>query len=457
MKRTTIIIAALCAALALGSCKNSFTPAAIDASVSGAQTSAIVGAAAATPGTSPVLSVISGALLPQTARSLVLQVTNAALLSTADRTAFASAIALYPLTNTAAADGAYTRGTAITLGTPDYLISGTTTTMTYTIDLSAAGMSNLLELVVAGDKVTLGGAKALDTDGDTVVGEAGDDDFISYVTVTGGAATTGNQRAPQTGLAFAGTYGGVATASTAVTLAPITTVGGAFAQLNAATLGAAFVLQKFNATTFAWDAVTTTPTYNAVNGVTTLTLGAAMANAELYRVVETNPSNVKETATVRGYTRRLSLNNSLKTVVLATAATTAPATQSAATYSAASTFDTQSFNGFVTITFAGLGAQGIDMTSLTSANVKIYDTSINAYVPVSSFALVGTNGAGAVVRAYLAATYKKITHGYNVLMGPGAKDLGPTTASADDLTMGSWNAITAIPYFFTSVAGVGNI
>jgi hypothetical protein len=463
MKRAIIFLAAL--ALVLGSCANTFTPTALGSTVTSAETAAKIASNAVA---SPVSITTTVAALTYGSKNqkITLTITNAAISSDADKTALISAVKVYALGATAASDGAYNRAAELSLGTPVVTVNGTTTTVAYYLDLSSnTSVSNQLEVFIDGSTFTLGGIKVLDLDTDTVLGEVGDDDYVSYnVTVTGAPVTAaGAQRSPRTKLTFLGTFGGVSTGSTAVTLAPVSTVDATFAKLDSTALSAAFTLKKFNTTTLAWDAVSTTNAYSTTTGVFTMTLPAAMASGEIYRVYATNGSSLKETSSVRGYQHRFDYNNKTTTANLYNAAytsisqyTAVPSTQSAATYSAAAVFDGGNKNGYILITFSGLGAAGIKTSTLTSDNIKILDSSTGGYIPWDSTKtpeIVGANGPAAVVKICLAPSYAKAGHGYDVVIGPGATDDGASsTVTTDDLKLGDWTNVASIPYLFASAS-----
>jgi hypothetical protein len=450
MKRTILLFVAL--GLVLGACTNSFTPTALSSETSAAQTSL-----KAT--NNPITSTSSFGLdssLTYGSKDQKLTIRVVANLSASvDQTAFVSALTVNKLAATANTDGSYKVTAAVILGTPDVTYIQGTTMFIYTPDLSSdTALSDYLEVYIDATKFTAaGGNKVLDLDGDGVLAETGDDDLYDTVAVSGAPVTAaGYLPNPQSTLS-AGYSGGVANLSTAVTV-DITTVGGADAVIENSLLQSAFALQKFNATTGAWDAVSVTGTYAA--GTYTMTLGTAMATGQVYRIVESTPSNVVETSAVRGIKHRLSTNNKLTSDVLISGQITGdPATQSGASYSAEAAFSS-GLNGYVVISFSGLGAEGLDTSTLTSSTIKIYDTDSTAlsYVPVSSFKLTTDNGDSAKVVALFDASYKQRNHAYKVLIG-GVKALGATTATTDDTVIGDYTNTTQVPYGYVVVSGSG--
>jgi hypothetical protein len=454
MKRAVLLLAAL--ALALAACTNSFTPTAMTAEKTAAEATA---KATVTPISAYANIDVSFSDLTYglTGQKLVISFTGANLSAAADVTNLASALAVYKLGATAAADGAYSRGAALSLGTPEVSYTGGATVVIYTLSLTGdTAISDQVEVAIAGDKLTAaGGNKILDLDGDKVAGEAGDDDYIKYIGVGGAPVTAlGAARDPLASLGGLVVNGAsITNASTVVTFSALTTVGLVPANVDLSVLSTAVGLQKWNATSSTWDAVTgTTPAYNGTTGVYSITLGTAMALGEVYRVVYTNPSNIAEKAAVRGYIHRWSYNNKLTTSYSAsTYPTGAPANQSGATYDATAFFDSNNRNGYVLVAFMGLGAQGIDTTTIS--NIKLYDSTLNAYVPVSSIKAATSYGSTVYVSLTLASSYTMAGHNFIVLVGPNVKDLGATTASTDDRVMGTYNNVTVFPYGYTRVTG----
>jgi len=466
MKRAVLLLAVL--ALALAACTNSFTPAAMSAETTAAQAaSKAAGALVTSVDATTMTSLTYG----RAAQKLTIIFTGGNLTSTADIANLGTALAVYRLGAAAASDGSYSRGASLSLGTPSVSIAAGNTVAIYTLDLSVvdATMSDRIEVVIAGDKLTgNNGVKVLDLDGDKVAGEAGEDDYVAYPTVAGAPVNAlGNARSPRYTLgggAFAPTF---TLGNAVVTFSALTTANTAAADIDLSTLSTAISLQKWNAGSSAWAAVSGTAAYNAGTGVYTITLPSAVALGEVYRVVYTSPYNIAEKAAVRGYIHRFRYNNKLSSEVgdsdggtVGTQlyfATGAPATESTASYSATAYFDAYGYNGYVLIVFSGLGNMGIDPATLTNDNIKIFDDTLNTYVSVASLSLI-KNGSSAQVAAALPPSYKSYysvgsLHNFIVCIGPGAKDLGNTTATTDDQNLGYYDQVTNVPYGFSLITG----
>lgn len=223
-----------------------------------------------------------------------------------DAGTIAAAVAVYPLTVTAAADGAYTRGAALAV-TASVVPDGTGgSRLELAADLSAATVSDQLELVILGSALTANnGSNRMDLDGDGVYGEAGEDDLVDYVTVTGAPVTAvGNARAPQ-GLVAITAYGNVVVGQTTIVLTVQNGAGGV-SGMTAASLSAGLTVAMFAAATGTWATVTPTYTYDDA-GSLTATFPTAFVAGDLLRWT-VNTYLVTESATVRGYTHRAGYN-----------------------------------------------------------------------------------------------------------------------------------------------------
>jgi hypothetical protein len=448
MKRATILLFAALT-LVLAACTNSFTPAAIGADKSAAEATALVTANAITNAVSIALSgsgLTNGAT---TKGTLTITFNNATITSTTDLTNLASALAVYPVTNGTTATSAYTRGTAVTLLMPVVSVSGSSTTVAYSLDMSgysATTGSRVWEVFIAGDKLTSGGVKILDLNNDNVVGVAGDDDYIGYQVLTNGVyPTVGAARLPQATIGYSTSINATATTSTLTFSDYLYDYAGGYLSIVTPTLTASsitgLVALQYYDTTSGWQSLTTTNTYNATTGVLTLTR-AAFANGSCYRFAITTPATIVETTKVCDYAHRAS-SGSPSIIYMGEFANGSNPKQSSATYTATANFDSKGQNGWIQLDFSNLGTAGILLSSMTTDNVKLYDYTNLSYIPIiSSFTLIGTTNANsASVKLSLPATYTRTGHSFDVYIGP--------SVTANNLNLGNWmNVPTAASSFF---------
>ncbi len=427
MRKNLIILAVVTVALALTGCTfplfvgTAIPPADVTASQAGVNAAASVASSLLRTGN-------TAALNPATLQKLTIsfsRVVDAASLT---------AIKIYTLKGTAAADGARDRNADIA-GTPVVTATGTGCDVLYTLDLSGTTVSTLLEIAIAGDGLTAaGGTLKLNTDLDAVPGEALEDDIIRYVTVAGAPVTAaGAARNPQ------GT----------VTITPVTVLGvgtGSFVlqlphgDFTEPAITALFGLQKFNPGTKAWDDVAISgPTFNSVTFQWTGTF-AATVDGQIYRTVARSPHSLQETVSHNGYQHRAS-NDQDVTFEVTSGPTPigALATQTAATVlSATATFDGTDHNGYVTVVFNGLAAGGITATSVTAAGIQIFDTTAGKYVPWATASVSTTTTTNDTVRLNLDPAYTQQGDNFRVYTFPELLD--------GTLTFGDWTK-TTYPYF----------
>lgn len=452
MKRAAILLLAA-VALMLAACTNSFTPTTMSTETINAETSAKVAAAAIT--TAVAINLPTTTFSNTTNQKITIRFANTQI-TNSDLTSLDSAVSIYPLTSAATADFTYTRGTALTKGTPVVIYDSAfgRTDVTYTVDLTSA--SARLEVVIPGDAFTVSGVKVLDLDGDNLLGESGDDDYVGYVAVTGGTAvpvlgTAVWERLPRyNAVTLPGV--GAFTAGATVINSTIASQNGTAGFGTATTIAAVVSLQKFNSSTLVWDTVTTTPAYSAA-GVFSLTLPAATKLGEVYRFSYGNMSTIKETTAVAGYVHKLSYSNSASSVS-STYLGGDPTTQNNAySFAAASSWDSSDLNGYVLVTFSGLGTQGLDSSTATSANFKLKTSS--GYVPVDHFVVDNSQAASGTVYVYMyfAAGQKNGGRSFDVFVGPGATDLGATTAASDNVSLGDYSQVGEVPFLFDKVSG----
>lgn len=462
MKRAAILLAAL--AIVLAGCTNSFTPAAPSSAVISTETAALVAQKALT---NPVFINVSSSGLVAGATPkghLTLQINNAVISLASDMATLKAALAVYPLA-TSTATTAYTRGTAIALPDPVVTIANNSTTLDYAIDMSAYSTttgSPEWEIYIPGDKLTVSGVKVLDLDNNQVLGEAspGPDDYIGYVTIFGTSQPlgAGNPRNPR---AFV-TYGPPVPTSTTVSTITFND-NGVIPGLTGSTIIGLFSIETFDPTSLTWKPVAATNTYDTATAVMTITLGAALPNGNYREVVKT-PYLIAETTAVNDYKHSADYGKTSVVYPIGVFSSGTNATESTATFSASAQFDGAGKNGYILLTFNGLGAQGLLLSSLTTTTVQLYDTNNQHFVPLAGFFILpGTNNAGpaaVVVRANLPASYTQVGHSYLVSLSSGVIDSGATTATSDDLNLGRWTNVpgsggSSFPYLCQNVNGSG--
>jgi len=209
---------------------------------------------------------------------------------------------IYPLATNATANGAYTRGTAITY-TAEVYETGAGSTAFLTMDLTGVTAPELEVHMDAAVLTANGGSSMLDTQDDDVSGET-EDDFIDEVTVTDTIAPAvvalgaGGYRRPQTTITPGAQPVAHVDNATTFTLA-VTNLAGDTDGIDLATLNGAVTIQKLTAGVFA--DVAYTGTYAA--GTFTMTLAAATVDGEVYKAI-VNHNAIVENSAVNGYVHR---------------------------------------------------------------------------------------------------------------------------------------------------------
>jgi len=369
------------------------------------------------------------------------------------------AIKFWVLSATAASDGGRTQQAALAPTSQTVRYEGDDTVIVYKFDLSAAAsVSNPIQMTIDPTVLTAdNGTVKLNLDGDNNVGEANEDAYVTERAVAGaGIAAGGAAWNPQALLGIP-VLGGFALGSTAIT----GTFPAAYS-IPLPTLSSAITIQKFNRTTTAWDTVTRTTADTYAGGVFTATLPAAIANGETYRILM-NEYAIVESTTTNNYARRLTLDNQMTNQVDAGPTDFgADATFNlVAGYAFAVTCDTNSRNVYIDVTLTTIGSEGVDPTTATTANIKVYDTFAGSegFVTISEISVMqsvpGAAQKNDLLRIKLPPTYKLKApgHTFDLYIGPGVKDLGNTTATTDDVSLGDWKNTTNWPFQFDIVNG----
>lgn len=463
MKRAAIILLAALT-LTFAACTNTFTPTAVDATLSSAEAASIVTSAVTK---TPVTVSIGGAAITAgatTKQVLSITFSNVAVNAASDLATLTGALKVYPVTNAANNTTAYTRGTALTLPTPEVTVTSDTT-LVYRIDMSAYSTTAgapVWEIYLPGDKLTSSGVKVLDLDGDKNLGEASDDDYIDYKAIsnTGTTLATGAARSPQEKLTSNGIiYQVTATTSTIDLFNQLYTYTGGLGTTVIPTFSAASVvqgavaMQVFDTSSFVWTNVSTTNSWDSATGILTLT-HAALTNGRQYRYVITKPYEIAESVAVCEYKHRgdygaLAYANGPAQSI----GTSTDAKQSGAGLGAPSVSYNANGTGVeISVAITGLGTQGILESSLITSNIKLYDTSLGCFVPIGSIALVGPNGSNVTIKITLPASYKRAGHTGYLYFSPSVKDSYNLASTDDDRGLGDWTNVTVLPYLWRASA-----
>ncbi len=361
--------------------------------------------------------------------------------------------AIYPLGDVAAADALFVRGTAISYQARRISENGVEILMPLTEDSIDY---DYLEVEINPATATFnGGTARLDTDGDRVSGEANEDLFVDFVSVSSGgtagtAITTlssGNFRAPCTAYtlgrsvnfsSFENTTGTNAVRVTFTSTGPLTS-------LNKASLQSGIQIEKLNTVTGAWATVAPGYDYNGTTGV--LSLNFKTAAGEVYRYRQ-NPYNYAESVAVNGYIHRASYNQ------------TNGFTDNSWTYRAISSAD----KTFETVTGATLGgvkgswfldvetsAENISAATLTVSAVRVFNINADG-IPseVEGFTLSKTSPS--TYRINLPARFTPFVNGsIKIMTAPSVIDTDDTDATTDDdsftgATFNGWSVSSQIYY-----------
>jgi len=393
-----------------------------------------------------------------------------------DSDTITKAVVIRNLTEAASATAVRTRGSTIS-----YTLKEIRGNIAY-LQLDLTGASATLEVFIDPTKLTgKKGTLKLDRDGDNVQGEAGDDDFYSYPTVTGGTAITtlGLPRDPRAGMGdLTGAFSVAGVATTLNTfISNYTRQGGTDNADYKAIFDASMVIEKYVPSTNKWVTVTSsTSTYDNTTGVYTVTFTALNAG-ENVRARYIDIQKLKTTAEFQGYIQRAVMDSQVTTSYGAFDSEADPLeinqanTNTVFSNANVNTVFTNGLKGLIVIdldvtTGSIIGDLGMDESSFTAANVKIYDTSAGVFVPFESVAF--GYGAGVIPAATtdpkdqivitLDPEYAYSANGFDIYVGPGLKTLGdadltPAARHFGDTT----NIDTSELYGFRKAATTGDM
>lgn len=472
MKRLHILIAVVMATLLLWACDASFSPTSISKSE---QAKVKAGLAKFGDHTIDHTAIVLAGTIDASQDGQELSITFDEKI---DESTIASAISFYvlkaaPETTAEIEDGAYARKRILTPNATEVVYLTGNTTITYTFNLaSATDISDPIEAVIDASILTADeGAWKLNTDGDNFPGESPDDDLYGYLPITNEHVTaTGAQRNPRDRITMGATLPAVdQTAITANVQFDSTGAVAPYPKVTSALLNSHVNLLTYNSATDAWDALTTTGTYDDTTGVYSIT--QTILDGVVYKITLSDPYELQETATTRGFMHRYSYNQNLGDVVIMPPDVSFAAqadsnyyqgVNTAALFDAAGVtvyFDSDDRNGYIEIDFSASAGgvnlnEGIDIASITPDTFKLYISTLNhqKYVPWVSKEVYTIDGDGTTqkndgLRLMLSPTYKKQSLSLELHIGPTVRSLRDSSVSDDMLYLGDQsNVETTYPY-----------
>jgi len=316
---------------------------------------------------------------------------NFSLDSAIDVDSITEALTIRNLSDAANLESPYTQGSAIPYTIEQ--ISGAAVTLD--IDLTSAS-ADLIELHFDATQLTgRNGTISLDTDGDGVKGETGDDDYYTYLSVTGPATTVsvGTTRNPQEGMALS--FGGFSASGGATDRYTITydrTYESATDTSDyKAKLDGSLIIESYAPATHSWTAVTYTSTYNTGTGEFIASFSGSVEGT-VYRARLVNRANLVTNAAFMGYVQRYDMDNARvqydEIITGPTAAAfTADALQlSEAQQNAAFNVSVISGNGGrgvavkISLDLSVVGDRGMNLETITPENLRIMRTTSAGFV-----------------------------------------------------------------------------
>lgn len=437
----TLTALAIAAAITLAGCSNTFTGSNTDDSVLREYNSANGGSLGSVT--------FNWIVTPTKAAGQILEVTFTAS-DVIDVDSIPAAVKFRNLSNAASAEEVFVQGSNIS-----YSIKEVRQNKVY-LDLNLIGASDEIELFVDSTKLTgKKGSLRLNLDGDNVQGESNDDDYYDYLdTVAIPTPVVGVVRDPRVGFSLtpAGfTLVGTPSPTTLATVDTFTMSYGGVGYDNTdytALFDANLVIEQYNVAGNTWTTLprTSPSTYNTTTGVYVTTFTAPVADKTI-RARITNVQNIKTSSSFYGFVQRYKMNSSLISAVLAlkSVSDTDPSRMQMTSVNQINVFknkvttyfDANGLNGYILIDLdlangpSGgiIGDKGLDKTTFTSENVKIYDTSSAvyvSYVPHFRFdpTISAPVGAETQVVLTLDPSYKQKNHSFNIFVGPGLRSLG---------------------------------
>lgn len=347
--------------------------------------------------------------------------------------------------------------------------------------VNLTGASATLEVQVNATILTgMNGTKQLDLDGDNVQGEANDDDFYDYIAVTGGAAiaTFGVERNPQAEMNLPTAAFSIVAPATTLNTLTVTydrqTVAGAAVDLAdyKALFDSHIVIETYAAATNTWTAVApTTTTYATASGDYVSTFAALAAGTQV-RARTINMQTLVTTAAFYGFVQRAAMDAQTTEAIIADDAAADATEISVGDQDAALAVSVESTNSYdikvvIDVNAAITGALGLDFTTVTPDNIRIYNTTKGIFVPLTA-ANFATGYAAGVVPALtttpktqiiisLDSAYKTSVNAFQVWVGPGLKTLGDTGGAPLAVRkFGDASQLSSVPYGFLALDSDGS-
>lgn len=437
-----LAVLAIASAIILVGCQNNFSGTTLD-------TSSLAEAYSGNRTINKFSVAASAALVKDTNQVVSLTFTN----GTVDKDSIKTAVTIYNLTAGSDNNSVHGHGTAI-----PYTVSAVDSNVAY-LTMSLAGASDVIEVFVDSTKLTArNGATKMDLDGDNAQGEANDDDYYKEFPVAGGSLT-GVARDPRLPASTLFTFTGFSMVGTPnpATLATYDTYRVTYNYATADStdykdlFGSCLVIEKYVASSNSWVAITTTNSYSTATGVFTASF-AALTDGEVVRAKIVNVQNLKTSKEVAGFVQRYTMNNLDVTADVVTgpfAARDSATTLSTVNQSDLLTgnikvnADSSNLNVNLVIDFSSetgiTGNQGITGSTATTDNIKLYDTTAKAFIPVTVSARAKPDSGNTVVNQIvltLDPSYMKVNHSHTLYLGPGLKTAGDATPGVNACKFG---------------------
>lgn len=445
MKRIYVfIIAALSAALVLAGCDTGFTGTTLD-------TSALtkVQQNSGTWTTAP--SIVSGN--PSNSKDQIIQINLG--ITNIDADTIPQAVTIYKLESP-------TNPTQVNnqKGTISYTVAGVSGGIaTLLADLTDA--SNPIEIKIDSTKLTANkGNTKMNLDMDLTAGEAQDDDEYLYVNVTGGTAATGQQRDPRA-VIFSGASFVTPLSITANNSIQVNYTYSAIDDTNYSDIFINYVaVEQYNVTTKTWTALNVTKDTTNTNvgaGTYRYTFPAATAGATYRLVFKSNSKDLKTSKEVLGFFQKFVPQDNARLPLVIDTQTVPDATelswaQQIAVFSTSKGSDSSGANKVIELTYSvapgsTTGDKGIDETTFTKDNVKIYHTVNNVFVPISRIVFGPKNGSTNEKTIYIYLDPAYTSNGtFHIYMNTSVRTLGDATPGITAKHFGDSSNINEQPY-----------
>jgi hypothetical protein len=458
-----LAIVSIASVLVLAGCSNEFTGSDVDTSALATRYSAArtnVDGLLDAPVTTTFYNNGTPGALAKAANQVVQFTFDAA--DAIDMATVASAITVRNLTAGADAFTVYGQGTAI--ATTVKTIDGDSVYLS--MDLTSA--SDSIEFQVNSTVLTgKNGTLRLDQDGDNIPGEGADDDiYFTYPIVAGLVGADRDSRFGVSLNSAAFSYNGTPSPITLGTYNRFRVNFGEYQYDNsnyATLLNSIIIIETYNATADRWDPVTVTPTYDVATGQYTADFtGLAEGTVVRARLIKANFKSIKA---ICGFTQSYDMSNTAvnEAILVAPLAATDTTQSTLSTGNQDSIFGTaptvltdgSSKNVQILIDVSAAlgitGANGLDASTITAANIKLYDTTDKAFIPftvtsrVNPAAATTTTAITQIILTLTNTSYVKSTNGHTLYVGPGLKTKGDTTPGVYARKFGNPTALNSIP------------